>query len=124
MCIRDRAELEWLKSDLQANQKPVVVFAHQRLDVSNSYGVKNNADVRQALESSGNVLAVFQGHSHKNELNTIGGIHYCTMVAMVEGSGAANNGYSIMDIDPDGTIRIAGFRNQKGYVWPNTKQQS
>lgn len=118
------AELEWLKSDLQANQKPVVVFAHQRLDVSNSYGVKNNADVRQALESSGNVLAVFQGHSHKNELNTIGGIHYCTMVAMVEGSGAANNGYSIMDIDPDGTIRITGFRNQKGYVWPNTKQQS
>ena len=46
------------------------------------------------------------------------------MVAMVEGSGAANNGYSIMDIDPDGTIRITGFRNQKGYVWPNTKQQS
>ena len=86
--------------------------------------MKNNADVRQALESSGNVLAVFQGHSHKNELNTIGGIHYCTMVAMVEGSGAANNGYSIMDIDPDGTIRITGFRNQKGYVWPNAKQQS
>ena len=118
------AELEWLKSDLQANQKPVIVFAHQRLDVSNSYGVKNNADVRQALEASGNVLAVFQGHSHENELKTIGGIHYCTLVAMVEGSGAANNGYSIMDLDPDGTIRITGFRNQKGYVWPNTKQQS
>lgn len=113
------AELEWLQSDLKANDKPVIVFAHQRLDVSNHHGVKNNADVRAILESSGSVLAVFQGHSHQNDLKEIGGIHYCTLVAMVEGSGADNSGYSLMEIQPNGTIHLTGFRKQKSHQWSN-----
>ncbi len=111
------AELEWLKADLKATDKQVIVFAHQRLDVSTGHGVKNNAEVRKLLEASSKVLAVFQGHSHKNDLKEIGGIHYCTLVAMVEGSGAENSGYSLMDIDPKGTIRLQGFRKQKNYQW-------
>lgn len=111
------AELEWLEADLKDTDKQVVVFAHQRLDVSNNHGVRNNADVRNILQSSGKVLAVFQGHSHQNDLKEIGGIHYCTLVAMVEGSGAENNGYSLMEIEPNGTILLAGFRKQKNYKW-------
>lgn len=111
------AEIEWLESDLKANDKPVIVFAHQRLDVSNNHGVKNNADVRQVFEASGRVLAVFQGHSHQNDLREIGGIHYCTLVAMVEGSGAENNGYSLMEIEPNGTIHLTGFHKQKSCEW-------
>lgn len=111
------AEIEWLESDLKSNDKPVIVFAHQRLDVSNNHGVKNNADVRKVLEASGRVLAVFQGHSHQNDLKDIGGIHYCTLVAMVEGSGAENNGYSLMEIEPNGTIHVTGLRKQKSYDW-------
>ncbi len=111
------AELEWLRADLKRTRRRTVVFAHQRLDVSDHYGVKNAADVRKALEESGNVLAVFQGHSHKNDHKDIAGIHYCTLVAMVEGSGADNNGYSVMSIANDGTIRIKGFRQQDNYVW-------
>ncbi len=112
------AELDWLKADLQASQYPVIVFAHQRLDVANNHGVKNNADVRKVLESSGNVLAVFQGHSHQNDLKSIGGIHYCTLVAMVEGSGETNNGYSVMELDGRATIRLNGFRKQRSHTWP------
>jgi alkaline phosphatase len=112
------AELDWLESDLSATNKMVVVFAHQRLDVSNNHGVKNNADVRKIFESSNKVLAVFQGHSHQNDLKEIGGIHYCTLVAMVEGSGKERNGYSVMDIGSDGTIRLNGFRKQSDYQWP------
>ena len=111
------AELEWLEGDLKVNDKPVIVFAHQRLDVSNNHGVKNNADVRTIFESSSKVLAVFQGHSHQNDLTEIGGIHYCTLVAMVEGSGAENNGYSLMEIEPNGTIHLTGFRKQKSHKW-------
>ncbi len=111
------AELEWLEADVQANDKPVIVFAHQRLDVTNNHGVKNNADVRKVLEASGNVLAVFQGHSHQNDLKEISGIHYCTLVAMVEGSGEENNGYSVMEIEPNGTIHLSGFRKQKSHKW-------
>ncbi len=110
-------ELQWLSSDLQSNKKPTIVFAHQRLDVSTHHGVKNNEAVRKILEDSNQVLAVFQGHSHQNDLKEIGGIHYCTLVAMVEGSGAENNGYSLMEIEPGGTIQLTGFRKQKPYQW-------
>ena len=110
-------ELAWLQSDLKGTDKPVVVFAHQRLDVDNSYGVRNNAAVRKVLESTGNVLVVFQGHSHKNELNQISGIRYCTMVAMVEGSGLDNNGYSTIEIQSEGTVLIHGFRKQESRQW-------
>ena len=107
------SELEWLKEDLKSNEKPVIVFAHQRLDVSNNHGVKNNKEVRSLLESSENVIAVFQGHSHQNELKTIGGIHYCTLVAMVEGTGLANNGFSTLNIDEQGNVQLTGFQKQK-----------
>jgi alkaline phosphatase len=111
------AEIEWLQADLKSTTKKTVVFAHQRLDVSNHYGVKNCADVRKVLEDSGKVLAVFQGHSHKNDHKDIGGIHYCTLVAMVEGTGAENNGYSVMSLARDGTISVKGFRQQADYMW-------
>lgn len=108
-------ELEWLKGDLNATENKVVVFAHQRLDVNGNHGVRNNGEVRKILESSGKVQAVFQGHSHQNDLKLIGGIHYCTLVAMVEGAGLQNNGYSLMEIDSNGTISLQGFRKQSSY---------
>ncbi len=112
-------EVEWLAEDLKASGRQTIVFVHQRLDVSNSYGIKNAAEVRKVLEDSGNVLAVFQGHSHKNDLKEINGIHYCVHRAMVEGSGAENNGYSTMDLFADGSIRVTGFREQQDYEWPS-----
>ena len=110
-------ELEWLTDDLSTTDKQTVVFAHQRLDERSNHGVKNNETVRKIFEDSGKVLAVFQGHSHKNDLKEIAGIHYCTLVAMVEGSGPSNNGYSLLEIQPDGTIHLKGFRKQNGYDW-------
>ncbi len=110
------SELDWLQDDLKQTGKPTIVFAHQRLDVSNSHGVKNALQVRKTLEESGRVLAVFQGHSHQNDYREIGGIHYTTLVAMVEGSGAENNAYSTMELRP-GEIRITGFRKQQSYEW-------
>jgi alkaline phosphatase len=110
-------ELNWLRRDLSNTSKKTVVFAHQRLDVSNHYGVRNAAQVRNVLERAGNVLAVMQGHSHKNDYKDLAGIHYCTLVAMVEGSGAENNGFSTMHIHRDGTIRLNGFRKQTSQRW-------
>lgn len=119
-----QAEIEWLQADLQATRRKTVVFAHQRLDVSNNHGVKNNADVRKVLESAGDVQAVFQGHSHANDLKEINGIHYCTLVAMVEGSGDKDNAYSLLTLADDGTISIDGFRKQSDYDWPAAQKSS
>ena len=115
-----KAELDWLRADLKSTSKKTVVFAHQRLDVSSVYGVKNAPAVRKILEDSKQVLAVFQGHSHENDHKEIGGIHYCTLVAMIEGSGVSHNGYSVMKLSDDGSIRLDGFRNQGDYQWPSS----
>jgi hypothetical protein len=115
-------QVGWLKEDLKGTDQPVVVFAHQRLDVADNYGVKNAADVRKVQEGSKKVRAVFQGHSHKNDYQEIGGIHYCTLVAMIEGSGIENNGYAVLDISPDGAITLTGFRKQKNHQWNNQKK--
>ncbi len=111
------AEVEWLRQDLAASPLPTVVFAHQRLDVGDPYGVKNAEAVRKVLEQSGRVRAVFQGHSHMNAYQVIEGIHYVTLVAMVEGSGAESSGYSVLGLHSGGALSIEGFRKQDGYQW-------
>ena len=111
------AELEWLREDLQSTNLPTIVFVHQRLDVTTDHGVKNCVDVRDVLKNSGHVLAVFQGHSHQNDLKDIDGIHYCTLVAIVEGSGLENSGASLLELHDDGTIHLTGFRKQQTYDW-------
>ncbi|NUQ61641.1 MAG: metallophosphoesterase family protein [Pirellulales bacterium] len=112
------AELDWLKADLARTPHKTVVFIHQRIDVEGLHSVKNAAEVRKVLEGSGKVLAVLQGHFHRNDYREVGGIHYCTLAAMVEGSGEENNAYALLDILPGHGMRIAGFRKQKGYEWP------
>ena len=106
------AELGWLRKDLAAAAGPTVVFAHQRLDEAAPHSVVNATEVRKALEESGKVLAVFQGHSHKNDYQQIKGIHYCTLVALIEGSGLENSGYAVLDVMPDRSLRLRGFRRQ------------
>ena len=111
------AETEWLKADLEKTPHKTIAFIHQRLDVEGHYGVKNAAGVRRVLEKSGKVLAVFQGHYHRNDHKEIGGIHYCTLAAMVEGKGVEANAYAVADILPGDRIRITGFKRQKSYQW-------
>jgi len=109
------AEQSWLQQDLAASKGPVLVFVHQRLDVEGVHAVASAREVRAILERSGKVAAVFQGHSHQNDYREIDGIHYCTMRAVIEGSGAANNGYALITLQPDGSIALEGFRAQRAY---------
>lgn len=110
-------QLDWLRSDLRSTNKPTIVFAHQRLDKVKRYSVKNAGAIRSVLEKSGSVQAVFQGHHHRNDYCEINGIHYCTLLAMVEGSGKESNGYSLIEILNSGTVTVSGFRKQSSYVW-------
>ncbi len=97
-------ELEWLRGDLGKTPNKTIVFVHQCLDIIPPFGVKNAPEVRKVLEESGKVLAVLQGHYHWGNYQKIGGLHYCTLSAVVEGSGAENNAYAMMDILPGDVI--------------------
>ena len=103
-------ELDWLKKDLAASSNPAIVFVHQQLDVKSSTGVKNAAKVRKVLQESKRVLAVFQGHHHAGHYSHIEGIHYYTLKAMVEGTGAKNNSYAIVEVYDDSSIVVNGYR--------------
>ena len=108
-------ERDWLRDDLRSAKGKSIVFIHQRLDVENHYGVKSAPAVREILERSGKVLAVFQGHSHQNDLREINGIHYCTLAAMIEGTGAEQNAYALLSLFEDGLLKLEGFRRQSSY---------
>jgi len=108
-------QIDWLIADLERANRPTVIFAHQRLDGEGGHFVNNAKEVRGALAESGNVLAVLQGHSHKNEYHQIDGIHFCTLVAVVDGSGAEQNGASLISLYEDNSIQIEGFLRQQDH---------
>jgi predicted MPP superfamily phosphohydrolase len=104
------AELGWLETELKSAKEPVIVLAHQRLDDAGDAYVKNSAEVRAALEASGKVLAVFQGHDHGGGHRHVNGIHYYTLKALVDGSGPENNSYAVLEVHPDRNLTITGYR--------------
>jgi len=106
----DAPQLDWLAKTLAASPEPAVVFVHQQLDGSGAYYVKNAEQVRDVLERSGNVIAVLQGHRHEGGFSTINGIPYFTFRGLIEGAGPWNSAYSIVDVMPDLSVRILGFR--------------
>jgi len=108
------AQLTWLQGELAASREPVIVLAHQRLDGTGDIFVKNAADVRAVLEQSRKVTAVLTGHDHPGGYNLIGGIHYYTQRAMVEGSGPGNNAYSLVEVDDRANLTITGYRRAVG----------
>ena len=110
------AERKWLAADLKKSSRPTIVFAHHRLDVGGSYGVKSAVKVRKILEDSSRVLAVFQGHNHVNDHKLIGGVHYVTLAALIEGAAAkGNNAWSVLEVYPGGVLKLDGFHHQKDY---------
>ena len=70
--------------------------------------------MRQIIEQSGRVLAVFQGHRHDGGYSLIEGIHYYTLKAVVEGPGLENNSYAIVEVRQDMSITITGYRKAVG----------
>jgi len=106
----DAPQLDWLGKTLAASAEPAIVFVHQQLDGTGAYYVRNAAQVREVLEKSGKVIAVLQGHRHEGGFSTINGIPYFTFKGLIEGSGPWNSSYSIVDVMPDLSVRILGYR--------------
>jgi Icc protein len=90
------AQLEWLAADLADTHLPVVVLMHHSAseqDLDDSFWfkglahlalVKERAELRRILETSGKVRVVFNGHVHRNHLDVIRGIPYVTLQSLIE----------------------------------------
>lgn len=112
-----KVEQEWLEGDLAKSKgRPTVVFVHQNLhDEKDVHGVKNAPEVRAILEASGDVIAVFQGHMHSGGLAKIAGIPYCTLRALVEGPGLANNAFAVVKLRGR-EVQFDGFGQQQDCI--------
>lgn len=110
-------QMEWLGRELAAAKGHVVVFCHQRLDPSaeKHHLVKNAAEVRALLESSGKVRAVIMGHEHSGGKGVVNGIPYYTLAAMVTGKGPKANSFAEAAIYPSGAFRVKGYFRAKSF---------
>lgn len=95
------AQQRWLREQLAATDKPVVVFSHQGLQTAG--GVENCAAIRKILEEANEaagkrkVLACFNGHHHVDgcrRINEIDYIHINSMAYFWMGSKYTHIRYS------------------------------
>lgn len=104
-------QLKWLRKDLEKNTLPTVVFCHQMLFGEGKHAVINASEVREVLEESGDVIASFHGHVHKELHEEINGIQYFSFNGMVDLPGLNGNCYHVLTISPSKGITIEGYYN-------------
>jgi hypothetical protein len=109
-------QIQWLKRDLAATTLPCIVLMHHpasemRLEGNRWFEKRPNLcrvverrALRDVIEKSGKVLAVFNGHVHWNHLDVIAGIPYVTLQSLIENldddaPGRAAAAYAVCDLD-------------------------
>lgn len=81
---------EQLRQELARCEGSVYVFVHQNIDpqVRADHCLHNAAQVREIIEESGKVKAVYQGHYHWGHRLVHNGVEYVTLAAMCENENA------------------------------------
>jgi Icc protein len=109
-------QLSWLEGDLARTSLPSVVLMHHpasemRLEGNRWFEKRPNLcrvverrALRDVVQRSGKVLAVFNGHVHWNHFDVIGGIPYITLQSLIENldddaPGRAAAAYAVCDLD-------------------------
>lgn len=109
-------QIDWLAADLARTALPAVVLVHHPASDQSLEGnrwfekaphicrIAERKKLRGAIEQSGRVLAVFNGHAHWNHVDVIAGIPYVTLQSLVENldddtPGRAAAAYAVCDLD-------------------------
>lgn len=106
----------WLEEDLNKTDKKCIIFVHHGLADQDLEGnpwfegkpelclVANRAEIRNILERSDKVLAVFNGHLHWDRQDVHNSIPYFTIQSLIENEenkGIASEAYAIVNIVND-----------------------
>jgi len=109
-------QIEWLERDLATAALPAIVLMHHpasemRLEGNrwfekrpNLCRVAERRALRKVIQSSGKVLAVFNGHVHWNHFDVIAGVPYITLQSLIENldddaPGRAAAAHAVCDLD-------------------------
>lgn len=105
----DSVQLAWLQDVLRksvsAGEK-VIVMGHHPIAPINMHNAWNYEALIKVLESSGNVVAYFNGHNHAGNYAEQNGIYYVNFKGMVETPDT--NAYAIIRVYPDKVV-IKGY---------------
>jgi 3',5'-cyclic AMP phosphodiesterase CpdA len=122
----DPDQLDWLRDEIRASSRPVVVFIHQGIGDYWGRTMPDRANVRAILAEANRgpgrrkVAASFCGHDHVDDHSEHDGVHYIQVnSASYYFAGTAYGGlapyrdplYAFVTLDPDGTIVIQGRRS-------------
>ena len=117
--------LPWLIETLNADTKPAIIATHVPLSghsqIGNFYFQNNaqystypdHAEVRRAVEATGNAAMWLAGHVHWNTVTPVGGIHHVTIQSMSERfttSPASANAFAVLEIN-DGMANLEVLGN-------------
>lgn len=106
-------QMNWLQQDLAKTNKKTILFVHHCLanqDVSGNpwfdgkpeYAlIANRKEVREIIEKSGNVIAVFNSHLHWDRMDLHNSIPYFTIQSLIENEenkGIASEAYAIVSV--------------------------
>lgn len=101
-------ERTWLQNTALDTENKCIIFCHARLDIDDGgHEVVNSSAVRSIIEAAGNVLAVFQGHHHRNEIIRLGPTTYITMEANVDDPYPTYS-HGIITVYDNGYITVSG----------------
>ena len=79
-------QIEWLKNDVESTDLPIIVFSHQSL--FDPFGTENDSIIRRIFEAENlkkgqnKIIACFNGHTHIDNYQKIGGIWYFELNSM------------------------------------------
>lgn len=113
-------QIRWLKEELKNIDKDCFIFMHAGLAEQDLSGnpwfegrpdsclIMNREEMREILEKSGKVKAVFNSHLHWDKMHIHNSIPYFTIQSLVENEddkGLPSQAYSIVDVE-DGKISV------------------
>ncbi|WP_417513484.1 metallophosphoesterase family protein [Minwuia sp.] len=126
-------DLDWLRADLAATDRPTVICTHAPLDngsmVGNFYFERlpqyagyetEGAAAREIIERSGVVVLCLAGHTHWNAVNVIDGIPYVTIHSLTESfttAGKPTGAWGMVEIGEIIDVQVFG-RDPARYLLP------
>jgi len=121
----DATQLAWLRKDLAAAAKPVVVFMHQPVFLSDFFMANGNArdilaifdEANYAASKAGRdsrVVAIFMGHDHDDRYGERNGVHYFMVNSSSYSYGSTgahfyqDSLFAFVTLDPAGRLVLEG----------------
>lgn len=109
--------LDWLKSELEARKRPVIILYHHHMlrsvfDGMDAIPLRNGTEVADMIAAFGRRQLVINGHIHRIIVSSYRGVTHamikspCHQMPMVLGSGASSlsvaepGGYGVLLLDP------------------------